>query len=414
MAVKLLDLVSSLSKAMDLISPAVVNHHTRVGYVTGWLARRLDLPPRERRDLVLAGLLHDAGALSMKSRLDALQFETDGRVHAEAGFRLLRTCPSLERAARLVRHHHTRHRDLDALDRRGEDAPRKANILNVADRVDVLIRRDREVPGQAESVRGRIQRLAGDMFYPEYLEAFLDVAEDPDFWAGATRPGRHLTGLLPGGLEGDVLDVDGVLEFSRLFSLVIDFRSRFTATHSSGVAETAKALAALHGFAGQDLKLMHIAGNLHDLGKLAVPTELLEKDCKLDCDEFARIKQHAMHSDRIIGGVAGLEQVNEWASSHHERMDGRGYPFQRAGTELSLGARILAVADVFTAITEDRPYRAGMDRDKARSVLREMAADGALDSGVVAALLDNFDAINEERVLAQQRALDEFDTFYAN
>ncbi len=402
--VSLIDLVGGLSRALDLVSPAVVNHHNRVGFLASRLAAALGLPAAGQRDLLLAGLMHDSGALSLKSRLDALQFESDGAVHAQAGFRLIRTFARLDRVAELVRHHHRR---FDCLTKTSPEALPEGNILALADRVDALISRNRPLGEQAEGIRRRIASKSGSTFSPLYVQAFLDISASPDFWDQAARPAEHLHTLAPERLETEALPLAEVREFSRLFSLIIDFRTRFTATHSRGVAHTAERLAQLAGFSDHESQRMRVAGNLHDLGKLAVSREILNKPGAPDANEWAMIKSHPGHSRQVLSAIAGLEDVCLWASSHHERMDGKGYPDGLAGQDIPLGSRVVAATDVFTAITEDRPYRAGMDAKRTRKVLEQFSGT-ALDADLVELLLDNMEEFNELRIEAQEQAIAEF------
>jgi len=157
--------------------------------------------------------------------------------------------------------------------------------------------------------------------------------------------------------------------------------------------------------------MMKIAGNLHDLGKLAVPVEILEKPGALTAAEFNIVKAHTYYTYKVLRNFRDMENIREWAAYHHERLDGNGYPFHLQAAELSLGARVMAVADVFTAITEDRPYRAGMAPDRASQVLVDMAANKALDGDVVQLLLDNFADVNQLRVLAQTASREEYQAF---
>ncbi|WP_162141310.1 HD domain-containing phosphohydrolase [Paucidesulfovibrio longus] len=393
---------------MDLISRAVVNHHVRVGYLAAQLAGDVGLSAEVQRDLLVAGLLHDAGALSLKSRLDALQFEHDGMAHAEAGYRLLRPYQRLRRVARYVRLHHTPYRELA----RNPDSPAEANILSLADRIDVLIERGAPLSIQIEHIRSRIQSQSGLALDPRLVEAFLDHRPGDAFWLGAEQPNKALCTPAPERLEQERLGVEEVLDLSRLFSQIIDFRSRFTATHSSGVAATAVALARLVGFGDREQLFMHIAGNLHDLGKLAVPAEVLDKPGALDDREWELMRDHALYTHQVLADLQGLESVAKWAGEHHERLDGKGYPFGLGKWDLSMGSRIVAVADVFTAVTEDRPYRNGMNRADALGVLEGLAAS-ALDRGVVDMLWKNFDEINEIRHDAQFEAARLFAAFGA-
>jgi len=103
------------------------------------------------------------------------------------------------------------------------------------------------------------------------------------------------------------------------------------------------------------------------------------------------LRQHPYQTGRILGRIRGFERIRRWAAQHHERVDGNGYPYRVEGRRLSLGARVLAVADVFTALTEERPYRRGMNAADTARLLRAMEADGALCPEVVTVALRRLD-----------------------
>ena len=109
------------------------------------------------------------------------------------------------------------------------------------------------------------------------------------------------------------------------------------------------------------------------------------------------MKGHTYHTFHILNTIGGMPQMSEWAAFHHERLDGKGYPFWHEAKDLTLGARIMAVADIFTAITEDRPYREGMPCEKVVSILDNQVQNGALDGDVVSVLKDDYDTIDGTR-----------------
>ena len=413
MTIRLLDFLTGLSGALDLISPEVVGHHKRVSYTAVSLARVLRLPRAERTDLYIAGLMHDVGGFSVSSRLAALRFETDGAHHAELGYRLLRKNPLLEDVAPIVRHHHTPFRKLGTLPAHQGGPQRRlflANLLCLADRVDALfLRRNKTRPrDMVKKLRG----LAGIQFDPGGVDALSGLARSEGFWADMASPDPTRTlADSPDLFDERSMSRGQLAAASTAFSQIIDFRSTFTATHTRGVAETAVCLAEKAGFDGPDLDQMRLAGNLHDLGKLAVPSEILEKPGPLDPGEMEIMRRHPELGHAILSSVPGLEEVRDWATQHHEQPGGRGYPAGLAGRELSLGSRILAVADVFTALREDRPYRAGMSREGTLRVMDDMADRGALAPLVTALVHEHFEEINERRRIAQTQAAAEFREF---
>jgi len=199
--------------------------------------------------------------------------------------------------------------------------------------------------------------------------------------------------------------------FAKVLSYIIDFRSRFTSTHSSGVAAVALELTTISGFSGRECKLMEIAGFLHDIGKLSVSYDILEKNGTLTEEEYSEMRKHTYYTYIVLNKIKGFEQISKWAAYHHERLNGNGYPFHIEGEEFSKMARIMAVADIVTAITEDRPYRLGMKSEEAIRILNNMVKSEAIDEGVVNIVKDNFFRINDVRIKAQEEALHEYTVF---
>lgn len=413
--IPMLDLVLCLSSAMDLISPAVVNHHKQVAYIALNIATEMGLSVEEQDELLWAGLLHDSGALSLKDRIDALQFEVDFKArdlhkHAQLGYLLLKNFEPLSSVAPIVRYHHLFWDEASSSEFKGK-VPPGSHILHLADRIGVLIDKEQEVLGQAKGICDKIVKYSGKMFMPEAVDAFESLAVKEYFWLDAASQSISSIIARSSRLATIELDIAGLLNLTNVFCHIIDFRSRFTATHSSGVAATAAALAGFMGFSERECRMMEIAGRLHDLGKLAVPLEILDKPGKLTKDEFNIIKIHPFYTYRILETINDLDVINVWASFHHERLDGNGYPFHHKGEDLSPGSRIMAVADVFTAITEDRPYRKGMESNEALRILENMAGVSALDSDVVSSLRLNYDEINSIRLVGQAAASKEYQEF---
>lgn len=405
----LLDIAGAFSDAFDLVDPALVNHHLRVAYIARSLADELGLSPEERDRVTVAGLLHDMGALELKERLDTLHFDFQNPLrHAMMGYLLLADCDLLAEEAKAIRFHHLPWGHGEGEEYGGEDVPSESHLLHLADRVAVLIGSGEEVLGRVDSILGAIGERRGSMFVPEFVEALESLSERDSFWLDASSL-KLKEIILRYPLRTVELDLDALLSIGRVFSRVIDFRSSFTATHTAGVAATAEALAEVAGFSPNERILMRLAGYLHDLGKLAVPNSILEKPGRLTEEEFAVIRSHAYHTYRTLEGIPGVELINVWGALHHERLDGSGYPFRLSAEDLPLGSRIMAVADVFTALTEDRPYRRGMTAREALGIVKGMASEGALDPGIVNLLERNLGQIDSIRREAQEGASREFE-----
>lgn len=409
--VYLLDLISGISKALDHISPTVTGHHRRVGIASSIMAHQLGMSSKDATDLLLAGLMHDIGAFSLDLQLDGLEFDADLTEHSEMGYRLLRGHPLLHRPAMLIKDHHTPWQMMT--ERENDDTQNiflHANILNLMDRVDVLNKVGVAVFGR-DRIRKVVSSYTESVYAQEGVAAFSEVSACPTFWERMEDRESPLRDLLCCEFNDVTIPEAQLLDFSRFFSHIIDFRSRHTATHSMGVAETAVELARLAGMDEVDRRRIRLAGHLHDIGKLAVPVHLLDKPASLDNEEYTQVQDHANVCENVLRSIPGLEDIADWACQHHERLNGKGYPHGLRGEQLSLGSRIVAVADVCTAISEDRPYRQGMPVSKAQSVLASMAQKGFLDHDLVQLTIDNYDSINAVRRIAQTQALMEFRQF---
>lgn len=409
--VSLLDLVVGISGALDYVSQTVTGHHRRVAVSCIPVARQLGLSSSSSTDMLIAALLHDIGAFSLDLDLNALDFDADLTEHSIAGYRLLNRHPALYRPARIIRHHHTPWHELQSTPTETDaEILLLANIVNLMDRVDILTK-----IGARAFTRDRIRDIIGNyskLFYNKHvIEAFMTVSISSDFWEGILdeKPPMHV--LTDGVFNDELIPETQLVDYSRLFSYIIDFRSRHTATHSQGVAETAAQLSKLFGMNESETRRMRLAGNLHDIGKIALPISLLDKPGKLKPQEFSQVQHHVMAGEHILNSIPGMGELSDWACQHHERLDGMGYPYGLKGESLSSGSRIMAVADVYTAITEDRPYRKGMSMGEARTVMRTLAESGSLDGDIVALLLDNVEELHAVRSMAQTKALADFKRF---
>jgi HD-GYP domain-containing protein (c-di-GMP phosphodiesterase class II) len=167
---------------------------------------------------------------------------------------------------------------------------------------------------------------------------------------------------------------------------IVELRDPYTAGHSRRVATTARLIAERLGLSAEEADLIESAGRVHDLGKVAIDPAVLLKPTKLTIEEQRELERHASLGADVIANFATYRQGTRLVRHHHERWDGRGYPDGLAGEAIPLGARILAVADTFDALTSDRPYRKGMSAEKATAILRE-GSGSQWDAAVVDALL---------------------------
>jgi putative two-component system response regulator len=166
----------------------------------------------------------------------------------------------------------------------------------------------------------------------------------------------------------------------------IEAKSPYTMGHSERVTHNALALGHVLKLSGDELRLLKKGGLLHDIGKLAIPDAILNKPGPLTPEEMAIVREHPLTGVRIVGHLASLRDATNLIRSHHERLDGRGYPDGLSGDGISQLVRIMTVADVYDSLASDRPYRSRIPHDKCLGIMRENAAGGGLDPALVALL----------------------------
>ncbi len=145
---------------------------------------------------------------------------------------------------------------------------------------------------------------------------------------------------------------------------VIDMRDHYTYGHSIRVGNASQKMAELLGLSSHEIENIHLAGHLHDIGKVALPDSILLKQGKLSLQEFERIEEHPVTGYKILRKLRGFEKISAYVLHHHERYDGKGYPEGLKGSEIPLGSRIIAVADAIDAMLSDRPYRKALTMEE--------------------------------------------------
>ncbi|ABO48561.1 metal dependent phosphohydrolase [Desulforamulus reducens MI-1] len=386
-------LLSSLSLAMDFSTNGLMRHHQRVALISLQIGKLYGLNIYQQEKLFTAAILHDAGSSSWNEKDLLFDFFTTGTFkHCKKGYELFKNHSLFKSIADIVLYHHDRwdgRNNASGLKR--EEIPIESRIIHLSDRIDVLIREDIYILEQKEYICRQINQEKNKIFDPQLVEAFNDISNRECFWLDLHSPflNEILSHHCP--VITKELGLAEVLSVADTMSKVIDFKSPFTRRHSSGVANVASFLALKAGFSAEQCDIIKVAGLLHDLGKLGIPDSVLDKPGKLTKSEFNIMKRHTYYTYHILKMIDKFDTINHYASSHHETLSGRGYPFKLDGSDLENGARIVAVADIFSALTEIRPYRQAMEKAKVINILSNQVKAGAIDSELTSLLLANYE-----------------------
>jgi HD-GYP domain-containing protein (c-di-GMP phosphodiesterase class II) len=219
-------------------------------------------------------------------------------------------------------------------------------------------------------------------FDPDVVSACRAISTDLKFWNSFDNL-EDLTSQVAEYHESAIdADIDGIAE---AFALIIDAKSSFTAEHSTRVARYAVQIGRHMGLPAETIKLLHRAGLLHDIGKLGISTAILEKPGKLEPEEFDQIKLHPKYSDLILRRIPTFEDIADLASTHHERLDGKGYWRGLSADQLGLTSRIMTVSDVFDALSANRPYRGALPLETIFQIM-DRDTDTVFDQDCMSAL----------------------------
>lgn len=392
--INLHEAIYSLSDALDLVGVTHIHHGKRVAYMAAECGRRMGWREQRLDDLFQAAILHDSGVSKTVVHTRLAQFEWEAeQQHCVEGEALLKSCPLVAHLAPVVRYHHTHWSELKDLDLPIE-VKLSANCIYMVDRVDVLslaflVDQSNLLLGRDE-IRKKIIDKRGDWFCPELVDVFVELSRSEAFWLSLEN--EHVDGYVSVWLAEtrvQAMSFEELRSIVRIFSYIVDAKSSFTKSHSDGVARLARYLGETLKLSEESCEMLELAGLLHDIGKLRQPDMLLDKPGRLTDEEYAHIQRHSFDTYSILRNIKGLEKITQWAALHHERVDGSGYPYHLHDIGLALEARIVAVADVFQALAQNRPYRASMPPDAIMVILNEMVDEGKLDRDLVRCVDDH-------------------------
>lgn len=433
-SLRLSELISALSYALDITEGQPEGHCVRCCWIGMHIGRRIGLSDEALWGLYYTLLLKDLGCSSNAARIcelyltDDLAFKRDFKtvgdslpqvlnfVLGHTGLRapladrfrsvlnivrhgddiateLIATrCQRGAEIARLLRFPETVSEGIYSLDEHfngkgrpqglaGEAIPLYARIALLAQVIDVFHASDGR-----QAALDEIRARRGQWFDPALVDAFELVAQDAAFWmtlASGAVDGAVLA-LEPAGHAVD-LDDDYLDDIATAFGQVVDSKSPYTSGHSARVALYTELIAEEMDVAASRRRWLKRGALLHDVGKLGVSNSILDKPGKLDDDEWRAVQAHAQYTEAILARIDAFAELARVAGAHHERLDGKGYPRGLTADEISLETRIITTADIFDAITAERPYRGAIPIPKTLEMMAEHVGT-AIDPDCFAAL----------------------------
>lgn len=374
--ISLKELAFPLIKAIDSFNYLLKAHQRRTSVIAYHIGKKLGLNYGDMVELVVAAALHDIGALSVQERDSLIKEDVENPApHCLMGYRMLSGFDMFSDIAKIIRHHHIRYEDRG---RYAEDIKFQSYIIHLADRVDICLSPAHFILNQKEKVTSQILEKRGTVFHPDVCDAFEEASKPDIFWIEINSLSMEQLFSRIDFISSIELTREQIEQFALTISHIIDFRSRFTAGHSYTVGKLAGFIGRILGMDEDVCLKLTIAGYFHDIGKIGIDTQYIEKMGPLTDEEYNMVKLHCYYSGQILSELNSSEwfrDVVKWAQYHHERLNGNGYPFSISGEDIDAGTRIIAFSDMISALMEDRPYRARLSIDVAFDIIDNYAAD---------------------------------------
>jgi len=403
------NLIKTISDSIDLRSVKITGHHKLVAYISLQLGLRLNLDKASLRKLVFSALIHDIGILYFDKRIDDILDNRTNEEHAYVGYALIKDYFPFDGYSQILKNHHNKWNKIEH-----NMNNYLSNIINLADITAYFTdEKSNNILSQKAEIIKTIKQYAEEKISPDILNVIDILGHKEAFWFDMVSI-KNREQMVEEYIRKNLdlkLNLDQVLSISEIVSHIIDFRSPFTAAHSKGIATISAELAGNLGFSDEDIKIMEIAGYFHDIGKMAWPLRIINKTGKLSKKDWAVVKSHTYYTYYVLDNIKEIPKLKEWAAYHHETLDGKGYPFKIDKRKINMGARIVAVADIFTAIAEDRPYRNGFKKKKIINILKELAINKKIDESIVKVLIEDFDRYNVLRREKQKKAICDYNNF---
>lgn len=378
------NLLLAFSYALDCVEKDYFKttsfHGKRVAYMCLLMGEYFQFDNNQFNDLIGCAILHDNGLTEYYKygdQVDDLEFL---KIHCQVGEDNLTCIPFFQNVKNVILYHH------ESADGRGpfhktiQDIPLYAQLIHIADWVDIHYNLEDISQEVFETMMKELRLQREREFSNEVVDAFMNVMTYEKF--DISR--QQLETFLKDNIHNVYRDMTNseMLTICQLFARLIDSKSPHTRTHSIGVASKASYMAQYYHYDEGMTLTLFFAGAMHDVGKLVIDRDILEKPMQLTDKEYAYMQTHAYFTYQILSDM-DLGDIVHWSSYHHEKLDGSGYPFAKKAEDLDFIDRLMACCDIYQALREDRPYKESYTHAKSIEIMRNMANQNKIDAQIV-------------------------------
>lgn len=383
------EVLFALSYALDCVENELVgvttNHSKRVAYICVKMGEKWKMGTNQLLDLAACALLHDNALTEFIKEEYSEHGERDIKnlsLHCVIGEKNIEKIKFFGNVKGAILYHHENADGTGPLKKKWKEIPIYARMIHLADQLDANFDLSDVTEKKFIEMKKFLHQNTDTAFDKECAETFINCF---DFEAIRQMENDKIDNTLRVNIPKIKYEYTNneVIDFAQLFATIVDYKSEFTHNHCIGIAQKAYEMGTFYDYDEDTRTKLYLAGALHDIGKLVVDNDLLEKKGKLTKEEYEDVQVHAYETYRMLRGIEGFEEVTSWASLHHEKLNGTGYPFGKTAQQLGKNERLMACLDIYQALVEKRPYKDGMEHQQAIEILRRMAEQNQLDGEIV-------------------------------
>jgi HD-GYP domain-containing protein (c-di-GMP phosphodiesterase class II) len=380
-------IIKTIATALDIVESellgASTNHGKRIAVLCAKMGEALGKSPEEITSVAVCALLHDNALTEyIMSEREGGSVDPAMKKHCEFGQRNVDSLKFKTGVKDFILYHHEWADGSGPFGIREGEGPLEAELITIADSIDVAHHLQLTEPENLSFIRNIIDENKGKHYSEASSNAMLEILDWPLL---LSLKDDVIKETAESAIPPWIVDVEGetIFGLAGFISRIIDYKSVFTRQHSTQIANKAWFMGEYYNYKSIEKTEVYLAASLHDLGKLATPLSILEKPGKLDNDEFSIIKDHVYLTWELLKDIEGFTSICNWASSHHEKLDGTGYPFGKKEKDLDFNSRLIACIDIYQAVSEERPYHPGRNHRETMKILYDMANRNIIDDAIV-------------------------------
>ncbi len=386
--------LASITMALDFVENEALdvtpNHSKRVTYLALKMGKQLNFTDKELYELCTLSLMHDNGlsedilntkyAKELIPESERLSFLSE---HSVIGEKNIKNILQSDEHQNVLKYHHEQFNGKGYYGLAGNDIPIYSQIIGLADHIDSKFHLENPDIANQFNVTDYVKANKNVLYSNNIVNLFCEVSRNSSFWMDMQNLfiDQALNEILP--VNYSEITFKNVFEKLNFFSIIIDSKSKYTKNHTSGLIKKMDTVTDnLRVNESTKYKLM-LAANLHDIGKLAIPASILDDTKSLNEEQHKLIQYHTYLTGAMLGNLKDFSDVRTWAANHHEKLNGKGYPYGKKAKDLDFESRLMTCLDIYQALTEERPYRKSAEHSHAIKIMNNMALNYYIDGDIV-------------------------------